>query len=683
MSLLPKIGRKAPKVRLGIALIYSLLSVGGIAMVYPFLITVTGALSNDLDYYRFSWYPGYWFNSGERYLKYLAERYQGRFEYFKSAYRVPASWGDFRNVPSNQEDMARHFPVYGLESNPEKWKAATQLAADYGEFIQSDYNSRRWAENTIPLFIRWEVATYQTFLRDRYVKHGGQIDTLNPSDLDRDAQDKLALKMIVRERGDYYTSFEDVTLGMYVNYAYHLPKWIATTNLRHLDFVDWVRSLPPEKKMPVSRQYLWFRFLKKNDLTAATYNNLPGIRENGLQINDLTQADYPVGDAIPPALATLRDEFNRREWPIRLRALTVTPALQQAFEVSLKEQFATVEVLNQLAGTDYRKWSDVELENMIPAADDGVSSFDLPVEKLTALSSAWRNFVAKQSDAEIQPVCPEEAWQAFLKTKHGSIEAVNQAYGWNQSTFASIGLPTAVADYVYYVENKHFFLRQFCFYNFSRVFEFMAIRGRALWNTLILVGLSILATLTVNPLAAYALSRFQMRRTNQILIFLLATMAFPPEVAMIPSFLLLRDLHLLNTFGALLLPRLANGFSIFLLKGFFDSLPKELYEAASIDGASETRMFFTITLALSKPILAVLALNAFIASYSGFMWAFLVCQDSKMWTLMVWLFNYQSRMSEYPYMVMAALVLGSIPTLLVFLFCQKIILRGIIVPSMK
>ncbi len=683
MPLLPKIGRKKPKVRLGIFLIYALLIIGGLTMVYPFLITVTGALSNSLDYYRFSWFPGYWFNGGERYLKYLAERYQGRFEFFKSAYKAPTSWGDFRNIPSSKEDMKRYFPVYGLEDNPEKWEAAKQLAKDYDEFINAEYNSRRWAENTIPLFIRWEVVSYQQFLRNRYLKHSGKIKKMNPSELDSGTQDKLALDMIVKERGDYYTSFEDVTLGMYVNYAYHLPKWIATTNLRHLDFIDWVRSLPPEKKMPVCRQYLWFRFLKKKDLTAEKFNALPGIRENGLSAESLTQIEYPVDKRIPESLAKLRDEFNRKEWPIRLRVIEVTPARQKAFEDLLKEQFATISVLNQLAGTDYKKWSEVKLAEMIPAAGDTASVFDLQVDKLKSLSSAWRNFAGSQSGTGIKPICPEDSWQHFLKKKYGSIDAVNRTYKWDEKNFAAIGLPTVTTDYVYYVDNKYYFLRQFCCYNFFRVFEFLAIRGRALWNTLILVGLSILATLTVNPLAAYALSRFHLRRSNQILIFLLATMAFPPEVAMIPSFLLLRDFQLLNTFGALLLPRLANGFSIFLLKGFFDSLPKELYEAASIDGASETRMFFTITLSLSKPILAVLALNAFIASYSGFMWAFLVCQDSKMWTLMVWLFNYQARMSEYPYMVMAALVLGSLPTLIVFLLCQKIILRGIIVPSMK
>jgi multiple sugar transport system permease protein len=160
-------------------------------------------------------------------------------------------------------------------------------------------------------------------------------------------------------------------------------------------------------------------------------------------------------------------------------------------------------------------------------------------------------------------------------------------------------------------------------------------------------------------------------------------MAFPAEVAMIPGFLLLRDLNLLNTFGALVLPGLANGYSIFLLKGFFDSVPRELYEAADIDGAGELTKFWRITFPMSKPILAVIALNAFKMSYGGFMWAFLTCQDPKMWTIMVWLYDFQSRYASEPGMCMAAFALASLPTLLVFLFCQKIIMRGIVIPTMK
>jgi multiple sugar transport system permease protein len=100
-----------------------------------------------------------------------------------------------------------------------------------------------------------------------------------------------------------------------------------------------------------------------------------------------------------------------------------------------------------------------------------------------------------------------------------------------------------------------------------------------------------------------------------------------------------------------------------------------------MDGASELRMFWQITLPMSKPVLAVIALGSFTSAYGSFMWAFLICQDQDMWTLMVFLFQ----LGQYSPtgVATAALVLAAIPTLLVFIACQKIIMRGIVIPTMK
>jgi multiple sugar transport system permease protein len=129
------------------------------------------------------------------------------------------------------------------------------------------------------------------------------------------------------------------------------------------------------------------------------------------------------------------------------------------------------------------------------------------------------------------------------------------------------------------------------------------------------------------------------------------------------------------------LPGLVNGFSIFLLKGFFDSLPRELYEAADIDGANEWQIFWGLTMNLSKPILAVIALHAFTSAYGAFFFALIIAPDPKMWTLMVWI--YQLRQEAGQGVVYASVLLTALPTLIVFLCTQNIILRGIVVPSEK
>ena len=208
-------------------------------------------------------------------------------------------------------------------------------------------------------------------------------------------------------------------------------------------------------------------------------------------------------------------------------------------------------------------------------------------------------------------------------------------------------------------------------------------RGRAFFNTVLLVLFSVAASLIVNPLAAYALSRFRMNGTERVILFLLATMAFPSAVTAIPGFLLIRDLGLLNTLAALVLPTVASGMSIFILKGFFDALPRELYEAAAIDGAGEWTVFSKITLPMTTPILAVNALNHFVAAYNSWEWAFLVCQKESQWTIAVWMYQMSQEMAGQPWCVMAGFVLVSIPTAAVFLLCQKVILRGIVLPSMK
>jgi len=158
-------------------------------------------------------------------------------------------------------------------------------------------------------------------------------------------------------------------------------------------------------------------------------------------------------------------------------------------------------------------------------------------------------------------------------------------------------------------------------------------------------------------------------------------MAFPAEISMIPNFLLLKELSLLNTFWALVLPGMANGFSIFLLKGMFDGLPQDLYEAAELDGAGEFVIFWRVTMPLVKPFLAYLSLGSFIGAYSAFAFAFILCPNPQMWTLMVFLQQMETWASQP--VQFAGFVLASIPTLSVFITCQRVIMQGIILPTEK
>jgi multiple sugar transport system permease protein len=337
--------------------------------------------------------------------------------------------------------------------------------------------------------------------------------------------------------------------------------------------------------------------------------------------------------------------------------------------IHISAEFADIKSFNKTSGENTASFDTAPMPHSLPANP--------------LLRIIWTDFVLKKVPAgEWSLNDPRGKYLEFLKGRFQTVENLNREYQTSYGGFAEVAMPFMLEDYAQFMKNKERMRWNYFTANYRKVVEYLMTKGRAVSVTLILVALSIFAALTVNPLAAYALSRGRQSVANKFLIFFLATMAFPAEIAMIPGFLLIRDLGLLNTMFALILPGLANGYSIFLLKGFFDSIPRELYEAADVDGAGEFIKFYHITFPMSKPILAVIALGAFNAAYGGFMWAFLTCQDKNMWTIMVWLYDFQSRSTNQG-MTMAALVLASMPTLLVFIFCQNIIMRGIVVPTMK
>jgi multiple sugar transport system permease protein len=355
--------------------------------------------------------------------------------------------------------------------------------------------------------------------------------------------------------------------------------------------------------------------------------------------------------------------------PLRYVKLDVDKA-ESAYVEFIRERYRDVKSYNVTTGDDAVSFEHAALSDYPPA--------DSPAYQ------TWQDFYERA--APIASIVIESAdvlYERFLRAKYSNVAALSEAYGTDHTAFAEVQPPWREADYQDLMTRKSEIRWSFLTRNYVYVIKHVFLQGRPIFNTFVLVTLTVVAAITINPLAAYALSRYRLRYGPRVLIFLLATMSFPAQVAMIPNFLLIKELGLLNTFAALILPTMANGFSVFLLKGFFDSLPQELYEAASIDGASEFRMFCTITMPLSLPILSVIGLYAFGAAYGSFLWAFTVCQDKKMWTLMVFLQQFQAGMRSHPYLVMASLVIAAIPTIVVFLSAQKVLMKGIVVPTMK
>ena len=208
-------------------------------------------------------------------------------------------------------------------------------------------------------------------------------------------------------------------------------------------------------------------------------------------------------------------------------------------------------------------------------------------------------------------------------------------------------------------------------------------------NTFILFGGVLLSKLVVTTLASYSLSAMNLPWRRGFLFLFISTLMVPQMAYMIPSYLVLRDLpfvhwNLLNSYWAFWLPAGADGFTIFLLKGFFDGIPKELLEAGRIDGASELQLLTRIVLPLSKPVIATLSIFTFMGIWRDFFWPMVVLSDSNLWTVMVavYKFVFQSRVYTVNVHLAAGLII-SLPPMVVFLLFQRYIIQGVTFTGLK
>jgi multiple sugar transport system permease protein len=210
--------------------------------------------------------------------------------------------------------------------------------------------------------------------------------------------------------------------------------------------------------------------------------------------------------------------------------------------------------------------------------------------------------------------------------------------------------------------------------------------GVFLKNTAVYAGGAWLFTLAVDVSAAYALSKLRPVLGKLVLGAMLATLMIPPMVLLLPTYLVAKDLpilhlDLLNTPWAIWLPAAANGFFVFLLKRFFDSIPKELLEAAEIDGASPMRILWSIVLPVSRPILGVVSILSVVTVWKDFVWPLLVLPETDKMSISVGIASLSAQMPQN--VLIASLVIASLPTILVFFVFQRSIMAGLTAGSLK
>lgn len=200
----------------------------------------------------------------------------------------------------------------------------------------------------------------------------------------------------------------------------------------------------------------------------------------------------------------------------------------------------------------------------------------------------------------------------------------------------------------------------------------------------LLVSLAItLGSLLINTLAGYAFAKLRFAGRERVFQILLAALVIPAQVAMLPLFLLMKQLHLVNSFGGVVVPALASVFGIFLVRQYARSIPDELLEAARIDGAGEMRIFFQIVLPMLKPVLVTLTIFTFMGAWNDFMWPLIVLTDQEHYTLPVALATLSREHIMDVELMMAGAVVTVIPVLLLFLALQRYYIQGLLLGSVK
>jgi multiple sugar transport system permease protein len=207
--------------------------------------------------------------------------------------------------------------------------------------------------------------------------------------------------------------------------------------------------------------------------------------------------------------------------------------------------------------------------------------------------------------------------------------------------------------------------------------------GRFLVNSGVIAVTITAVSLLINSMAGYAFAKFRFRGRDRVFRVLTAGLVVPVQVVMLPLFLFLKSLGVINTYWGVIIPSMATIFGIFLIRQYTLSLPDELLDAARIDGAGEFRIYWSVVLPVIRPILATLAIWTFLNAWNDFMWPLIVLSDERKYTLPVALANLAGEHVQDTELMMAGSVLTILPVMLVFLFLQRYYIQGITMGSVK
>lgn len=212
--------------------------------------------------------------------------------------------------------------------------------------------------------------------------------------------------------------------------------------------------------------------------------------------------------------------------------------------------------------------------------------------------------------------------------------------------------------------------------NFKTLFSDYSILRYA-FNSIFVSVISTAGQILICAMSGFVFARIDFRHKEKIFILYLATMMIPVQATVIPQYILINKLGLVNTYVGLFLPGIFNAFGTFLMRQYFMGIPRALEEAACLDGAGYVRIFFQIMLPLAKTGLAVLAVTSFMGAWNDFLWPLLVASDDAHTTLPLFLSQLQGRWYVDWSVLMGATLISVLPILMVYLFAQKYFIEGV------
>ncbi|GAA1679045.1 carbohydrate ABC transporter permease [Fodinicola feengrottensis] len=210
---------------------------------------------------------------------------------------------------------------------------------------------------------------------------------------------------------------------------------------------------------------------------------------------------------------------------------------------------------------------------------------------------------------------------------------------------------------------------------------------RYLLNSFFVSAIVTVVALFFHSMAAYALARLRFRGRDTVFMLVFATLLVTAPVILVPLFVVVRELHMLNNYAGLIVPALFNAFGIFLLRQYYITIPKELEEAAIVDGCGYWRVYWNMILPLSRPILAALTVFFFLANWNAFVWPLIVLADDKYFTVQVGLQLLQDQVTvgggaNWSYLL-AGSTLTALPTMILFFFLQRRLVESIKTSGLK